>query len=320
MMFPWMHPFNFFIKFDKRFKEMDLRLDKAETKSDNNEKEIGALRKELEAVKKELKETKPAACVFQQEIKSAVFSELSDRKLRRHNVVIHGLTEAPPTVKGLDRVPHDMERIKELLAQIEVQMEVSDLVKYSRRLGPVQGRRNPDKPRPLLIGVASDKIVEQLTDSSRTLKGKPEPWKFVSIVRDLTRHHREEEKKMFKEVEELAKALSEDDAKKFSFKVVGGRGARRIVKVLKTPEDQGAMAEEVVVEAQGVKQDAATEAQATAVPGVAPTAEQDGHWQIARGKQRGGYRGARGGKLAPVIGGPASAVLDRPRRGQRSSQ
>ena len=181
---------------------------------------------------------KPAEGAAQQKLKSSVFSEINDRKRRRHNVVIHGLAEAPADVIGKDRATHDLARLQELLQQIEVQMEANDLIKFSKRLGSFQGRRNPDKPRPLLIGVSSDEIVETLTEASQALKVKPAPWKDVRIVRDLTAQHREEERSMFAEVEELVKALSEEDAKKFTYKVVGPRGSRQIRKLPKRPDAQ----------------------------------------------------------------------------------
>ena len=56
-------------------------------------------------------------------------------------------------------------------------------------------------------------------------------WKQISVVQDLTKIQREEERALKDEVNLLAAKLSDADAKNWEYKVVGKRGAKRVVKV-----------------------------------------------------------------------------------------
>ena len=66
-------------------------------------------------------------------------------------------------------------------------------------------------------------------------------WKKVSVVQDLTKIQREEEKALKDECTQLAAKLSEDDAKNWQYKVVGKRGSRKVLKVQIKPEEVNAV-------------------------------------------------------------------------------
>ena len=104
------------------------------------------------------------------------------------------------------------------------------------------GKAGGDAPRPLLLGIKNLDSANEVITAANELKNKGDPWDKMSIVRDLTAMQRDEESKMYKEVDELAKKLSEEDAKKYEWKVVRPRGRKHVVKALKAQETEGAAA------------------------------------------------------------------------------
>ncbi len=63
-------------------------------------------------------------------------------------------------------------------------------------------------------------------------------WSNVSVISDLTKRQREEEKKMRQEADRLNAERSKEDEKNWLWKVVGRRGERRLVKT-KPVEETG---------------------------------------------------------------------------------
>ena len=222
------------LKLQKRFEDHDKRLAANEAKTIKNEEKIAKLEKELAQVKADAAKVKPEAGAAQTAAKTSVFKEIQERDARKHNVVVHGLPEASASVKdGKERAAKDLEKLQELLGVIELQIQASEVAKVAYRVG-----RKGEKPRPLVVGLKTENadLVETLTVSSKKLRLKGAPWDEMSIVSDLTAMQREEERKLYKEVEDLAKELDEEDAKNFEWKVVGPRGRKRAAKVAKAQQ------------------------------------------------------------------------------------
>ena len=220
----------FAAKFDKRMKDIDRRLVEVEEKAKSNADDIVAIKTDIKTVQEEVKKQKCDEVAIQENAATSVFSELNNRTQRRLNIIVHGLKEPDASVKDLNtRITKDKEKIQELMAQIEVNLQTDEVLKFAKRLGAKS--EQADHARPLLIGFKSLDHKESMLDNARKLNDKPEPWKSVSIVQDLTAMQRGEEKKMREEAQRLTDEQNDDDKKNWLFKVVGRRGERRILKV-----------------------------------------------------------------------------------------
>ena len=217
------------MKLNKRFEDHDKRLTANEAKTAKNEERITKLEEELAMVKAEAAKVKPEEGAAQMAAKTSVFKEIKERDSRRCNVVVHGLQEADASVTiGKERANKDLEKLQELLGAIELEIQASEIVKFTRRVG-----KKGDDPRPLVPGLKNTELVKTLTDFAKNLRSKGAPWDKTSVQHDLTAMQREEERNLYKEVEELAKELNEEDAKNFEWRVVGPRGKKRAAKVAK---------------------------------------------------------------------------------------
>ena len=160
----------------------------------------------------------------QENAATAVFSEMRDRDNRRNNIVVHGLPEPDAKIKEKNsRIAKDMKKIQDLFSKLEVEVVADEAVKYARRLGeqPV-GKTDP---RPLLIGFKTLDSKLTVLDNSRKL-AEDDNWKDVFVISDLTKRQREEESRMRQEADRLNGERSEEDAKKWLWKVVGRREKR----------------------------------------------------------------------------------------------
>jgi hypothetical protein len=115
---------------------------------------------------------------------------------------------------------------------IEVGISMED-IKFTKRIG-----ERGEEPRPLLTGFYSEAEKVSVLKNARRLDNTN--FKNVSIVPDLTRRQREEEKDLKKVAEERNRSLNDADlAKNLHWTVVGSRGERRIEKRLKETTARG---------------------------------------------------------------------------------
>ena len=125
---------------------------------------------------------------------------MKERETRKNNLIFHNLEEpGAEFVEGKERVMKDIERVQELLNEIDVQVSVKDESRFVKRLGP----RNEaaTSPRPLLIGFKSHDHCTSILEKSPDLAEKNEPWSIVNVIRDLTKTQRNDEKNMREEAE-----------------------------------------------------------------------------------------------------------------------
>ena len=125
-----------------------------------------------------------------------------------------------------------------MLNKIEVEMNVSEVSRFVKRLGPQQ--EGAATPRPLLIGFKNADHCKSILEKSPSLAQQDEPWSEINIIRDLTKNQRKEEKDLRVEAERKTSELSEEEKGNWKWKVVGRRGERKVVKVaLNREEEEG---------------------------------------------------------------------------------
>ena len=137
-----------------------------------------------------------------------ILEEMKEQETRRYNLIVHNLAEPDTAITDKeDRIEKDIEKLQELLGQIEVQININETYRFAKRLGP----RNDDGPRPLLIGFKERQSCDMVLKKSHELAEKDEPWSSINIIRDLTKSQRKEEKEMRGEVEKKNRQLAEDE-------------------------------------------------------------------------------------------------------------
>ena len=261
----------FSARFEKRVNELARATKAAEGRLDQHDKKFEKLEEEVEALKKIAKDNTAKAQpeAVKETVTGAVFREIRERETKRHSVVIHGLPEAPAAIKeGKLRRDADFVKLQEMIAILELEMDASNKVRTAARLGGKRG----DSARPLLVSFRDPKDQEEILSSSKKLSSAGAVWKSVRVLQDLTKIQRQEDKLLRDEASELAAQLNEEEAKNWEFKVVGRRGARRVIKV---PVSAQAEVADNAVPTSPV-------ATAAAVQAVPPMAEvQEEGWQVA---------------------------------------
>ena len=204
-----------------------------ENKVKSLEKENEDMRKELEAVKAKVGMCEGAVKIVQTgletakvEVREEMRSELKEKEERADNIVIYGLRESDK-VDGKERMKDDGDKVREMCAEIEAEMEDEEIeVKF--RAGK---KREDGKARPLIVKIRDVENREKILANARKLARKDE-WKRVFLAPDLTARQREEEKKKEderkKEAEEKTRKVVAE-GKMGKFIVVGQRDRRRIV-------------------------------------------------------------------------------------------
>ena len=118
-----------------------------------------------------------------------------------------------------------LKQIKELGKICKETIRKEDVVKIIRL-----GKRNPNKPRPILVEFKGDEKKRGLMKNLANLSKAPEAMKKISVQHDLTKKQREDEK----ELRDHAKKMeSEDNSGEFNYRIRGPPWARRIVKMKK---------------------------------------------------------------------------------------
>lgn len=112
-----------------------------------------------------------------------------------------------------------------------------DDIKYSVRLGDLNDRRVEEEPRPLKISFRKLALREEIFNNARNLQKTQ--FKEVSIVPDLTKQQRDEDKDLRAEADRLNSELSETEALNWQYRCIGRRGERVISKMRVTTAGRG---------------------------------------------------------------------------------
>ena len=220
---------NFKAKIDKRLSVLEKWSDKVDGDVQENTGKIADLEKQVKEIKTNALKTTPAdAQAIKDDTSQAVFNELEEREKRKCNIVVHGLREADVGVKdGKERKSYDLTLLQNLVDTVELEIQVAESLRYSKRLG--EQTNDVTKPRPLLMSFKSVNDKISLLDKAVKLKDEDD-WKFVSLVQDLTKTQRQQEQSLRDQRDKKNAERSDDDAKNWEWKIVGRRGERRIVK------------------------------------------------------------------------------------------
>ena len=162
------------------------------------------------------------------EAKQSWSTELRERESKRLNLVLHNVPEPPADLtankarKGMDEAA-----LVNILGEIGVRVTGED-IKFLVRPGPVSqeiGR----SPRPLLVGLRSPTIRESILDNAKKLKNSRNFSK-VSIVPDLTKQQRKDDKALMDEADRRNEDLGDEEGN-FEWRCLGRKGERVLVKV-----------------------------------------------------------------------------------------
>ena len=230
----------FAAKFNATLSKLDARVGDVETAVQTNASDIAKTDAKLDKVETtctKLKEdvTKLAHNTAGAEAaSSAVFKEIREREDRQEVVIIHGLPEPSPAVKDKDaRIAADVSSIDKLLSKVELSATDADVnVKFAKRLG-ARPKSVDDDPRPLRVGFKKVGSRNQVLDACFKHKDvitAQTDWEKVSVIPDLTKMQREEEKQMRNDADTKNAERTDDEAKNFEWKVTGRRGERRLIK------------------------------------------------------------------------------------------
>ena len=159
-----------------RMRELEGRLEAVEKHQEEQDGEIqeinrkmGQTNKEFKKLEKKIEESKSGDDVLQ---------ELRERKIRRLNVVFYGIGEPEDNASFDERKSWDRQSCQNIFHALKLKLKATSL-KFLRRIG-----ERSDKPRPLLVGMASQEDKEILLDSARYLKETQ--FTRVGISADLT--------------------------------------------------------------------------------------------------------------------------------------
>ena len=127
---------------EKDLKEVKKDLGEVKEKQTVNDKKVEAVEKDVEQLKKTVKGNT-------NNTKTSIMSEVTQREMRKTNIIVHGLEE--PQVEGAANKQVFKEKEEEALNSLLDSMSLTEVkqgIKFKRRLG----ERKENKPRPLLIG------------------------------------------------------------------------------------------------------------------------------------------------------------------------
>ncbi len=204
--------------------ENNKRHEDTERKVDENSRKINENTAEINKLKEEMKKMAERVDRDRNVRDDKLYDEMQEREVRRLNLVLHGLAEAPEQVRvNRDRQEADRAKCEEVFEAMRANMKKED-IRFCRRLG-----EKSSVARPLIIGLENEEKKRHILTRARNLKGTR--FEEVSVVPDLTRKQREIEDRMRQEAEDRNKKLtSEDLNNNLRWIVVGRRGEKRLIK------------------------------------------------------------------------------------------
>ena len=183
-------------------------------KQTNNSNKQTDLNKKIKDLEKEIQSLKGSLHVDNLQAETSYEQQLQERK--KNNLVVFGLQE-----NGRD----DISQLRALFSSLGADIKVNSSQFF--RTG-----RSLKKPRPLIVKLRNQEEKAEILFKAKRLKNNQD-WPGVSITHDLTKQqcHAEkvEEMKLKRKAEERNCNLLEDEKSAKVWKVVGGRGTRRLV-------------------------------------------------------------------------------------------
>lgn len=190
-----------------------------EAKITSNKTEIDSLKADVETLK-----TQPSSSSS-----AEVLSELDLRESKRPNLMIFSLSEADSTLSNSDKKSFDIEQVEDICAAIDCKIDSTSDIKFIYRVG-----EKGSGSRPLTVGFNNPEKKDKILKSAWKLGNeKNEKLKHISLAPDLTVIQLKKEQELRLEAETKNKSLTEEEAKNYTWKLVGPRGNRMLRKVKK---------------------------------------------------------------------------------------
>ena len=146
---------------------------------------------------------------------TAMPNELQLQERKKNNVIVFGFKENH----------NDKDQLKALFRDLGAKVTIDDAQMF--RVG-----RSLERPRPLILKLKSHCEKNEILLKAKGLKDN-ETWRGLSVTHDLTRWQCQEEKAREMELKKLADEknghLSEEEKSEKVWRVVGGRGTRRLM-------------------------------------------------------------------------------------------
>jgi hypothetical protein len=205
----------------QRVRDMEKKLEDVHQEVKENTKGLEKVDKTVSDLKKDLDKVKETRKEETSQFITA--EEYREREARRFNLIMHRVPESAGNT-GEDRKRADQTTCNNILEAIGLRDWASD-IKLCRRLG-----ERGDEPRPLIVYLRTETTRTAILEAAKHLRNTP--FNEISIVPDLTPAQRQEEAALSVEMDRRNKEeLTEEDRQKnLQWRVVGPRGARRIIK------------------------------------------------------------------------------------------
>ena len=139
-----------------------------------------------------------------------ICNELQQRDNKQQNLVVFGLTESIADTETAQQLVSDIGSLSSICSSFRI------------------GKRVEGKSRPLIIRFTSKHERDDVYGRLKNLKGQTR-WNNVSVALDLTKMQCTEEKRIYDLLAKKAQEKNEAiDVREGSWKVIGGRGKKRI--------------------------------------------------------------------------------------------
>ena len=208
---------------NKKINKIEAQYTVLQKAVDTNTEAIKEVDKDVKKLRVELDSVKESA--NGETVSNDVFSELNERESRKLNLVIHSIPE--PTSESAElRKKEDSNVLDGILRVFNVDGSVDNDVKFMYRAGKKPD--NPEHNRPLIVGFRDRQAVDFIINNGRLLKNSP--YSHISVVPDLTPRQRQEEDNMKAEVDKKNEEMTEEEAGNWTYKMLGPKGQRKIVK------------------------------------------------------------------------------------------
>ena len=198
----------------------EVKKDVAEVKTKQTDSDA-----KLKTVEDEVKVLKQRFEGGTSNTKVSVMSEMNQREMRKSNVIIHNLAEPDDDGDSSKETiqAKEIEKVDTIMSKlIEGEENIKDNIKFRKRIG----KKEPNKPRPMLIGfknIESRNRVMEASFKSENLN--------ISIKSDLTKMQREENSKLRNEIQNLNSQSPSDESGDYRWKLVGPPELLRKTKV-----------------------------------------------------------------------------------------
>lgn len=211
-------------KVNNQFKKMEERIDATDGRVEENTTTIKETRKLAQGTAATVKNLSDRLDRMADEMEERMDSELREREIRRHNLIIHGLAEVGDTVGGnRERMEADKKNCENVFRALGARTGANNM-RFCRRIG-----ERGQKGRPIVVGLNSEGDKNYILSRAKNLLNTD--FHEVTIVPDLTKRQRSGEAKLKEEADKRNRQLSQQDlANNMRWIVVGRRGEKRLIK------------------------------------------------------------------------------------------